>query len=137
MRYNFIVRALHQMVSAVDNRAKDMALLIRTLRRMGATLVSDQEFANKRVLVFNAPKVNTGEFSLRFFRIAEIAGVSRAVPSKPVLDSFRSMGYKPGINLSKGQVSFTKDGFRVQVGSPKSGSSGSMQGLVVSFERLL
>ena len=137
MTFAFLARALHFIQSALDNPDKDVRLLIRTLKQLGATVVLDKEFANKRVLVFNAPKVRTGEFPFRFFKVVDVGGAPKLFPSKPVIDSFLSMGYISGGKIGRGQVFFTKGNYRVQVGAPASRDSGDSQGLVVSFERLL
>lgn len=138
MASSFITRILSRFfaAAAVETPSQDVRLLIRSLKHLGATLVVDKEFANKRVLVFNAPKVRTGEFPFRFFRVTDNGTRVVFRPSKIVVDSFKEMGYTAGPDIGRGQSTFTKGKHRVQIGAPASSNSGETQGLVVSFERL-
>lgn len=132
---SFLQRAASKLNAAVDSPDKDVRLLIKSLVRLGATLVLDKEFANKRVLVFNAPKVQTGNFPFKFYQIVEKNGVRRLRTSKAVMDSFKAMGYTHDRRFGRGQDSFIKGDYRIQLGSSAAAGPSDAQGLTLSIER--
>jgi len=110
----------------------DCNVLIRTLKKLGATVVMDTEAPDGgRTVVINARDDST--FSLQLWKPT---GSERSrqmfIPSDTVVNSFLRMGYLKERSKAKGTVLFVKGSQRFTINAGASRST-NYQGIVIGY----